>query len=391
MNFPEIVIATLLHPVGETGVQTHFNNFRSYLNQQGVLVNTITPFSYAKTFVYPVFSIRRFIDPFYGPLSVWWYRYWHYFFLRLALRSFLASRKDTVIYAQCPLSAKAALEARLDSSQKVVMIVHFNVSQAEEWRSKGKIKAGDWIYKDIYNIERQILPKVDGLVYISQWMKSVLERDIPDLQKVASLLSPNFCERRMSSSAQLAIYDLINIGTLEPRKNQAFLLEVLAEAKRLGREFSLTLIGDGPDRGKLQQLAVTLDIVPQVRFLGYRKDAADLLPQHRCYVHSALVESFGIVLIEAMACGLPVVAGAVGGIPELYTDGVEGFFWALDDSKAAAVRLIQLLDDRDRCADMGAAAIRRYLHSYTTEAVAAGLLNFLSTVSTDQSSRILDN
>ena len=89
------------------------------------------------------------------------------------------------------------------------------------------------------------------------------------------------------------------------------------------------------------------------------------------------MESFGIVLAEAMAAGLPVCAAPNGGIVETFDDGVEGFYWDLNDPADGARRLIRLLDDEDLYAKMSAAAYARFESSYETEKVAERLYRFL--------------
>ena len=151
-----IVIATIMRAKGDTGVQTHFNEFRHYLNKCGIDSTLVTPFSYLKGLSFFIMGVRTIIDRFNGEVSVWWYRYWHYFFLRLALKRKLDQKKNYIIYAQCPLSAKAALSIRAGIETKIFMIVHFNVSQAEEWAQRGKIKRAGALYKSIKNLEEEI-------------------------------------------------------------------------------------------------------------------------------------------------------------------------------------------------------------------------------------------
>ena len=74
-------------------------------------------------------------------------------------------------------------------------------------------------------------------------------------------------------------------------------------------------------------------------------DVRDFLPRYRAYVHASYSESSSLAIIEAIAAGLPIVAGAIGPISELCDDGVEGRFWPLDDPVKAAAILIGLLDD----------------------------------------------
>jgi len=123
---PNVVVATLLRPQGDTGVQTHFNVFSDYLKENGIRISIATPFSYPKWIVYPIFGVRKALDPLSGAGSVWWYRYWHYIFLREVLKGVGPSEggKGVAYYAQCPLSAKACLEVRRSPSQRVFLAVH---------------------------------------------------------------------------------------------------------------------------------------------------------------------------------------------------------------------------------------------------------------------------
>jgi glycosyltransferase involved in cell wall biosynthesis len=378
---PKIIIATIMRPTGETGVQTHFNTFKDYLEDNGVGVGIITPFSYYKWLVFPVFGLRKIIDRFSGQLSVWWYRQWHYVFLKQALIKELtkaATKKtQTVIYAQCPLSAKAAIEARQSEAQKVIMVVHFNGSQADEWAGKNKIKKDDWVYRQIKQLENQIIPLVKGIVYVSGFAKKVVNQNINETTKVKSIILPNFIQKPGKIEPSNTKGDLINIGTLEHRKNQSYLLQVLAEAKKQNKIYKLTLVGDGPDREKLIGLAQALGIYEQVNFIGHQKQIYSLLAAHCIYVHSALMESMGIVLIEAMAVGLPAIAAPVGGIPEVFSDGVEGLYWPLDNSLAAAQKLIELMEAPETRQRMGTAAKIRFEQNFETNVVAGKLLRFL--------------
>jgi glycosyltransferase involved in cell wall biosynthesis len=282
-----------------------------------------------------------------------------------------------VIYAQCPLSAKAALEARTTENQKVIMAVHFNISQADEWAYKGKIKIGSWVYNKIKTLENEVIPLLDAIVYISGFMKETIEKNISKSTKVKSIVSPNFIFTPKPLDSNNIEGDLISIGTLEYRKNQSYLLRVLSEAKKMGRSYSLTLIGEGPDRRTLEALAQSLDVARQVKFLGFQKNAAQFLYTHRLYVHSSLIDNLPIALIEALACKLPILAGAVGGIPEMFSDGVEGFYWSLDDPAAGAKKLIALMEDKETYNKMAEAAKARFSANFQSSVVANRLLSFL--------------
>lgn len=374
---PQIVIATLLTAEGPTGVQSHFNELRHHLLEIGRPTELVTPFDAPRAVVYPTFALRRIIDLISPSASVWWYRHWHEVFLRWALRRRLAESPRSVVYAQCPLSARAALESRQGTSQPVVMVVHFNGSQADEWCEKGKLKTDGAIANSIRSVEHRVLPSLDGIVYVSRYMKDKLEMRIPSLRNVDSTVIPNFC-RPAPARGRMSQVDVINVGTLEPRKNQSFLIRALAHASGRGHRYTLALVGDGPDRIKLERLAHDLGIEQQVRFLGNQPRAIDLMTSARMYAHSATVENLPMALIEAMACGLPILAPAVGGIPDLFEDGEGGIFWNTDDHIAGGELLVRILGNSDALISMGHAAKARFDDQFETSRVATRLEAFIS-------------
>ena len=113
-------------------------------------------------------------------------------FLQKALRSALAEVGDCVVYAQCPLSARAALRARRGPHQRVVMAVHFSISQADEWAVKKLIKNGGTVFRAIRQVERETIPQVDGLVYVSRWAQNGLLSWLPEAAAVPSSVIDNF-------------------------------------------------------------------------------------------------------------------------------------------------------------------------------------------------------
>jgi glycosyltransferase involved in cell wall biosynthesis len=242
---------------------------------------------------------------------------------------------------------------------------------------KNAIKRDGAYARSIRKLEERTLPQVDGLVFVSNFMRREVCKRMPMLTAVRSAVIPNWCEERARESPDTIHFDLINIGTLEPRKNQQFLLHVLAHAVALKRRYTLALVGDGPDRTMLTQLASELGIADQVKFLGYRKNAAQLIPRAHLYVHSATVENLPIALIEAFACAKSVLAPNVGGIADILTDGKEGIFWRTDDVPGAAAQLVRLLEDDEHRLALGARARERYETELNAPLIAERLYTFL--------------
>ncbi len=369
-----ILIATIMRPDGDTGVQTHFRAFMEYLGNENHPCELATPYCAPLWQVYPTFAVRKLLN---GELSVWWYRYWHAYFLRQALQHRLQSGAECVIYAQCPLSAEAALRARVSDSQRVIMVTHFNVSQADEWAGKGLIADSGKLYRSIQHFEAYVLPKLDGLVFVSEFMQRELLKRIPAIAKVPSTIVPNFLPDPGLPELQAPVADLISIGTLEARKNQQYLLEIIAALRQQGKPLTLTLVGDGPDRSMLEDKARALKIDQLVRFVGFISKAAEQICLHRAYIHVATLESFGITLIEAMSRGRPVFAAPVGGIPEVLGNSSAGLTLPLNDASAAARIVADALNNQEWMISTGIAARGRFLKKYASDVVAKRLLLFL--------------
>ena len=167
------------------------------------------------------------------------------------------------------------------------------------------------------------------------------------------------------------------MGHLEPVKNHRYMLEILAEAKRAGRSLTLDVYGEGPLHKDLLRETSSLGLEEQVRFRGFRRDVRDFLPRYRAYVHASYSESSSLAIIEAMAAGLPIVAGNIGPIGELCDDGVEARFWPLDDPAQAAATLIELLDCESVRMKAGAPRASGSAVDFDAELIAPRLLSFL--------------
>jgi glycosyltransferase involved in cell wall biosynthesis len=373
-----LIVATILPEEGITGVHTHIQQLRRYLKENGMASILVTPFSWGGPLSYPVFGLRPLIlERCSGPASVVWYRYWHEVFLRNALRRSLADVGGCVVYAQDPLAARAALRARRGPHQRVVLAVHFQTSQADEWAYKNEIRRDGYLFRAIREYESQVIPRADRLMYVSQSARNGILSWLPEAAAVPSAVISNFVSPVRSESSQEPLGDLVTIGSLLPAKNHRFLLEVLAEAKRAGRSLTLDVFGEGPLRRDLLQQARQLGLANQLCLRGFRPDVRDFLPRYRAYVHASYLDSQSLAIIEAMAAGLPIVAGAVGGIAELCDDGVEARFWPLDNSVQAAAMLIDLLDCESARLKAARAASERFHRDFDADVVAPQLMSFL--------------
>lgn len=150
---------------------------------------------------------------------------------------------------------------------------------------------------------------------------------------------------------------LLFVGRLAAVKGIPVLFEALAQLRTHHPDVRLTLVGDGPDREGLQALATRLGIADMVTFAGYADEdgVAVHLAGSDIFVLPSFAEGVPVVLMEAMAARLPVVASRVAGVPELVEDGESGYLVPPGSVEALVARIGTLLADPERCGAMGEA------------------------------------
>ena len=168
---------------------------------------------------------------------------------------------------------------------------------------------------------------------------------------------------------------LLFVGRLAGVKGVPLLLDAVAGLRAKHPDLRLTLIGDGPERAALETQTRSLGLSEIITFAGYQsQDAvADALSETDVFVLPSFAEGVPVVLMEAMAAGLPVVSTRIAGIPELVVDGESGILVPPGDGNALTVALDKLLSDRDMCAAMGAKGRARVQADYNLRTEAAWL------------------
>lgn len=153
------------------------------------------------------------------------------------------------------------------------------------------------------------------------------------------------CHRSVLAPEGEAI--VMHVSNFRPVKRAVDVVEVFARI-RAALPARLVLVGDGPDRPVALERARELGIQDHVLFLGKHASVDELLSCADLFLLPSQSESFGLAALEAMACGAPVVASAVGGIPEVVDDGVSGFLLPPGDVEGMAEAALTLLRDPAR-------------------------------------------
>ncbi|HYO83467.1 MAG TPA: N-acetyl-alpha-D-glucosaminyl L-malate synthase BshA [Bryobacteraceae bacterium] len=189
------------------------------------------------------------------------------------------------------------------------------------------------------------------------------------------------------SSPVRVIHNFVNIDTYKPAENRGFgnpvllhisnfrpvkrvldCIRIFAEVRRHG-PVTLLMAGDGPDRGPAELLARQLGVHKDVQFLGKQDHVERLIPQAHVLLMPSELEAFGLAALEAMACGVPPVSTAAGGVPELIEHEVDGFIEAVGDVEGQARRVLQLISDTSLHSRMAAAARRTAVEKFAASSI----------------------
>jgi N-acetyl-alpha-D-glucosaminyl L-malate synthase BshA len=137
-------------------------------------------------------------------------------------------------------------------------------------------------------------------------------------------------------------------------------LDVVEIFHRVHREVPsrLLLVGDGPERPKVEQYCRDTGICSAITFIGNLPLVEEVLVGADLFLLPSETESFGLAALEALSCEVPVIATAVGGLPEVVRDGENGFLFPVGDVKAMARAALELLGDEDMRERFGRAGRR---------------------------------
>ncbi|HVT15830.1 MAG TPA: N-acetyl-alpha-D-glucosaminyl L-malate synthase BshA [Thermoanaerobaculia bacterium] len=161
---------------------------------------------------------------------------------------------------------------------------------------------------------------------------------------------------------------LIHISNFRPVKR---VLDVVAVFERVLRQVPsrLLMVGDGPDRGKVEQYCRDHGICQAITFIGSLPLIEEVLVGADLFLLPSETESFGLAALEAMACEVPVIATAVGGIPEVVVHEETGYLYPVGDVEGMAAGALRLLAEEPLRQAMGTAARRRAVEVFSQEPV----------------------
>ncbi|WP_240419017.1 glycosyltransferase family 4 protein [Paenibacillus periandrae] len=270
-----------------------------------------------------------------------------------------------VIHAHHPIVGLVMKQLYPDTP--VIMTVHS--SYEKELILNGKIEPNGVEHAFLTSIYCELEDRVDQLLTVSNSFKQYLGEFVQEPERIGVI--PNgFDEKRFRPVPhENKIPQLITVCRLVPAKGIDILLLACAELKKSGQAFVLHLIGDGPIRPELEQMAIELNIYEEIIFYGYMLHPEDFMPFFDVFVLPSRAESFGSVFAEAALCGLALIGTDVGGIPEQINHGQNGLLVPVDDVAALTIALEKVTGDPTYRYNLSRIAWDKAKHTYSMSRV----------------------
>ncbi len=274
-------------------------------------------------------------------------------------------------------------------------VVHTHLLKADCYGTLAGVLAGTPVrIASKHNDERALLNPVVAIVhglisrlnhrvtvlsdYVGQYVASVGRVDERRLTRVYYGLPPTApsAKTRESLRAELGIPGdaplAASVGRLTEQKGLIYLLEAMALVRQRLPEARLLVVGDSQDgrdeyKRQILELRNHLGLSEAVIFTGVRDDVPDIMAAADLFVMASLWEGFGLVFLEAMAAGKPVVATRVSAVPEVVEDGRTGLLVPPKDPKALADAMSTMLTDVERARQMGEAGLIRLRERFTED------------------------
>lgn len=220
-----------------------------------------------------------------------------------------------------------------------------------------------------FSITKFSMEQSDGITAISDHLRVKTEEVFGITKPVHVIRNFVNCELyRPAKTKPAGEKRMLHVSNFRPVKR---VLDCIRILERVRREIPVHLMmaGDGPDRGPAERLARELGVSKHVTFLGKQDHVERLFPEAHILLMPSENEAFGLAALEGMACGLVPVATRCGGVPELITDGVDGYLEPVADVEAQSRRVVEVLSDESKYHTMAEAARHKAESQFDTRKI----------------------
>jgi len=287
------------------------------------------------------------------------------------------------------LASKMAQVAKMQ--QLDLLHVHYAVPHAVcAYLAKQMVGNGLKTVTTLHGTDITVLAQDESLkdlirlaIHQSDAVTAVSNDLIQETRNLLDILTPidltyNFVDKRVyypreaaSLRADFAAPDekiLMHISNFRPVKRVSDVVDIFERVSKRVKS-KLLLVGEGPELTKIQCKIKNMGLEDRVHFLGKQEDVAQVISMADVLLLPSEKESFGLVSLEAMACGVPTVGSNAGGIPELVTNGVTGFLSNVGDVEEMAENAVRLLTDEGLHAKFKEACLHRARHDFCNDSI----------------------
>jgi sugar transferase (PEP-CTERM/EpsH1 system associated) len=268
-----------------------------------------------------------------------------------------------------PTLVETALAARIAGIRRTVYGFHGKtIEDLQGWTLKRRL------------LQRWLIRSYDEVVTLNSIMLTDLAKNLGLRESRIRVIANGVdveafrpLDRRALLRAEFGIpqdrFAIGNVARLDPVKNHETILRALGHLCDQGECPYLVLVGEGPHRAALEHEITQRGLKAHVRLFGYSENIPELLNCMDLYVQSSLYEGFSNTIIEAMACGLPVIATDVGGTADLFNDGQQGWLFTREDDETLAALVLRLKQDSELRKSMGRKARQRVVERFSVRSV----------------------
>ena len=225
-----------------------------------------------------------------------------------------------------------------------------------------------------FRVTQYAMERSDAVTAVSDWLKQETEREFNlsrPVKRIYNFLDVEKFKAEPDRRCRLAQGDekiVMHISNFRPVKR---VTDVVRAFKKIVDRLParLVMVGDGPERISAVGVAKQLGIADRVQYLGNQGNVETVLPCADLVFQPSEHESFGLVPLEAMACEVPVIATASGGICEVIEHGVTGFLCEVGDIDAMAGYAVTLLTNSKRAKEMGRKARQRVVEIFSSDKI----------------------
>ncbi len=205
-----------------------------------------------------------------------------------------------------------------------------------------------WIDRGLSRITSRIVAVSDAVAKFNVEVVGIHPSRLVTMRNPCCVSVPEGIPKRQSSTVTIG-----TVGNLRIEKAHHVLIEAFALLHDSGLPVRLAIVGEGARRPVLERQVRDLGLEQSVQFAGSQMDVTYWLSSYDIFAFPSMSEGLGIAVVEAMAFGIPIVASHTGGIPELISDGVEGFLVEPGSVSALAARLKELVTSKELRVRMG--------------------------------------